>query len=113
MRDLHTGRGLAPAAHAVVRRHLEWPAVAHPEQAAQFAAFGTKGGTFPGVLTGASYVQLRGGGPAAAALFLRDLPPRLEAELARTFAQEALLVRLATDPAFRREARARLSGARR
>ena len=110
MRDLHAGRGLSPAAHAIVRRHLEWPLVAFPELGERLTRLGEKGGALPGVTTDAIYAQAPSGAPAAAALFLRDLPRRLERELAVSFVHQELLLRLALDRDFRAAARARLTG---
>ena len=105
MRDLLEGRRMTRAEHAIARHHLEWPLVATPELADRFMRLGSKGGRLVGVVAESLYVQVPGGPPTAAALFLRDVPPRLERELDRTFAQQELLLRLATDRDFRVRAR--------
>ncbi len=110
MRDMDAGTGLSPAAHAIVERHLEWPLVAFPELGSQLERLGEKGGSLPGVLTDAVYARAPGGPPAAATLFFNDLPPRIEAGLARSAAQQQLLLALATDPAARAKARDVLGG---
>ena len=109
MRDLDAGKGLSPAAHAIVRRHLEWPLVAFPELGSQLERLGEKGGSLPGVLTDALYVRAPGGAPAAATLFFNDLPPRIEAGLAKSGVQQELLLALALEPEARAKARAALA----
>ena len=109
MRDLDAGKGLSPAAHAIVRRHLEWPLVAFPELGSQLERLGEKGGSLPGVLTDALYVRAPGGAPAAATLFFNDLPPRIEAGLAESGVQQELLLALALEPEARAKARAALA----
>jgi len=68
-----------------------------------------KGGSLPGVVTEAAYVKPRGRSGAAVALFLRDLPPKIEASLRKTFVQQQLLLRLASDARYRAKAAQRLA----
>lgn len=46
----------------------------------------------------------RGGQGTAVALFLRDLPADVERTLGETFSQQKLILRLASDRAFRKKA---------
>jgi len=84
---------------------LDWPRRKSKRTARRFDRFLAKGGTLPGVITEVAYVQPAGRAGTAVALFLRDLPPTVEQVLRRTFAQQALVVRLATDAAFLQRAR--------
>lgn len=90
---------------------LDWPRRRHEEVRRGFERFLTKGGSLPGVLTEASYLKPRGGEGLAVALFLRDLPPEIESTLAKTFTQQQLIEKLATDAGFRGRARELLAGA--
>lgn len=107
----------APAEWAQLMRHigrrgnldlvaaLDWPRRRDKQLARRFDRYLIKGGNLPGVITEASYVRPAGGAGTAVALFLRDLPPGVEQTLKKTFAQQKLIVRLATDPAFLDRAR--------
>jgi D-alanyl-D-alanine carboxypeptidase len=106
--DLTAGRGLRPVAAKAVRAALEWPLVAFPGQRATIARFGAKGGSLPGVVTEADYVEMRGQPMLAAALFLRDLPDDVEKSLGTSFAQQAFVQRLAASAKFRAEVARRL-----
>lgn len=108
MARLAAGRGVAPAAEAVVRRHLEWP-LEDPANREVLARFGTKGGTLPGVVAEASYLRPRGKAGLAVTVFLRGLPAGVQRDLGRSFAQQELILRLAADRDFLADARRRLS----
>ena len=84
---------------------LDWPRRQNEQMARRFDRFLAKGGSLPGLITEADYVRPAGRPGAAIALFLRDLPPAVEQTLQRTFAQQKLIVRLATDAAFLERAR--------
>jgi hypothetical protein len=83
-----------------VRRHLAWPHAAYPDATTRFALLGGKAGAIAGVRTEALCVEPRGRTALAAALFLRHVDPEDEERLARSFADQAFLVRLAEDPRF-------------
>lgn len=89
---------------------LDWPRRENEEVRRDFERFLIKGGSLPGVLTQASYLKPREGDGLAVALFLRDLPPDIEGTLAKTFTQQQLIKKLATDEGFRTRARDRLAG---
>ncbi len=91
-------------------RALDWPRRKTPRLARKFDRLMTKGGSLPGVISEASYVRPAGRAGMAIALFLRDLPADVELALSKTFAQQDLILRLATDKVFRERAR-RLLGA--
>ena len=103
---LGDGRGMRAAARDVVRRHLEWP-LEQSGNRTLFDRFATKGGSLPGVLAEASYVQAKGRQALAVAFFLRDLPPPVERALHITFRHQGLILRLAESESFLDEARAR------
>lgn len=84
---------------------LDWPRRQSKQAARQFDRFLAKGGSLPGVITEAAYVRPAGRAGTAFALFLRDLPSDVEQTLHQTFAQQNLIVRLATDAAFLQRAR--------
>jgi beta-lactamase class A len=89
---------------------LDWPRRRSEAFARRFDRYLTKGGSLPGVVTEASYVQPAGRPGVAVALFLRDLPPDGEAILAKTYAQQDLIAKLAEDAAFRQRAQRVLRG---
>jgi len=84
---------------------LDWQRRRSTKAAKTYTHLLSKGGSLPGVITQAAYVQPRGRPGVAVALFLRDLPPDVETTLLETFSQDKLLLRLASDPAFRKRAR--------
>lgn len=84
---------------------LDWPRRGDESVRRAFDRFLAKGGTLPGTITEAAYMRPRGRGGVAVALFLRDLPAGVEATLHRTFTQQQVMIRLATDPAFLERAR--------
>lgn len=81
---------------------LDWPRRAFPENAERYDRYLTKGGDLPGVLTETSYIEPKGRPGTAVALFFRDLPAGVEAELKASFVHQAFLRRIAEDPAFAR-----------
>jgi hypothetical protein len=83
----------------VVNRHLEWPMTFEGNRVTM-EAFGTKGGSLPGVLTEASYIDPRGEKPLSIALFFRDLEARAQRSLQRNFMHQRLMTNLAVDPDF-------------
>ena len=91
---------------------LDWPRRNTPRLARRFDRLMTKGGSLPGVISEASYVRPAGAKGTAIALFLRNLPPDVEQTLTKTFAQQDLILRLATDKPFRERARRVLGAAK-
>ena len=104
-------RRIAHHGDADLIRALDWPRRKTPRLARRFDRLMTKGGSLPGVISEASYVRPARGEGAAIALLLRNLPPDVEQVLAKTFAQQDLILRLATDKAFRERARRMLAAA--
>ncbi len=88
---------------------LEWP-MAFESNQAQFDAFGSKGGSLAGIVTEASYVQPKGGEPWVVALFINDMSGSAWLANMGSFAHQELIVRVATDPAFRDEVASTLEG---
>jgi D-alanyl-D-alanine carboxypeptidase len=113
MAGVITARFSSPEASAIMRRHLEWPLEA-PENREAFTAFGTKGGSLPGVLTEATFVVPShgdfAGQPRISALLLRNLPDDAYQQLRETFFQQELVLRIGTDRSFAEEAKRRLEG---
>ena len=72
-----TGTFVSQEVSAVMREVLEWPMV-EPALGEIFEAFGTKGGSFSGVLTNATYVVAKvgdfSGRPRVCVLFMRRMP---------------------------------------
>lgn len=85
---------------------LEWP-MARGSVNARFDRFGTKGGSLAGVLTAAYFAQPKEGEPRVLALFFRDVPFALWAQLLRRYTQQDVERRLLEEPDF---ARALLGG---
>jgi len=83
---------------------LDWPRRKDAKLRKGYTRVLLKGGSLPGVVTEAAYVKPRGRPGVAVALFLRDLPPNVEASLGKTFVQQQLLLRLASDARYRAKA---------
>lgn len=94
----------------LLRRLLDWPRRQSAQTRKTFDAYLTKGGSFAGVITEVSYIRPRDSEGAAVALFLRDLPLEVMAQMGKSFAQQELVRDLATDPAALTRARERLAG---
>ena len=75
--------------YALARQELQWPMQFKSNQA-DFVVLATKGGSLPGTLTAAYYVETRAHRRRVMALFLHDLPFATWAELSRSFAQQKL-----------------------
>ena len=88
---------------------LDWPRRKDAGLHKNYERVLLKGGSLPGVVTEAAYVRPRGRSGVAVALFLRDLPPKVEASLHKTFVQQQLLLRLASDARYRANAARRLA----
>ena len=104
MARIGRGQGLSPAAAAVLRRHLEWQRE-FPKVAATFSRLGDKGGSLPGSVTEAAHVTAKGRPGIAVAVFLRELPPRIERSVPKSASTQRLILRLTADPAFLARAR--------
>lgn len=86
---------------AIARDALSWPMRRFDSNRARFDVFGAKGGSLPGVLTDAIFIRRKGAARGrAAALFFRRLPPDDWRALMQSYAQQAFLVKLATDDAY-------------
>ncbi|MBW3589464.1 MAG: class A beta-lactamase-related serine hydrolase [Actinobacteria bacterium] len=109
MSTLHTG-SLPVEAIDVTRRHLEWPLQVFPSNRQKFESFGDKGGSLPGVLTEAMYVEPKGGKAWSVALFIRDVPESDWRPLVQSFVHQRFILGLIEDEKLREEANQALSG---
>lgn len=100
MHEIALGPTLSASVRATMESVLNWPRQVFPQVAAQFADFATKGGSLPGVITEASHIRAVSRSGVSIAIFFRDLPSEIDAELGRTFLHQELERRLATDPSF-------------
>lgn len=107
MEQVRTGETFAAPAAATVRRHLEWP-MRLGDNSRLFDRFGTKGGALPGVITEASYLELRDGPAVSVALFLRHLPDGIQAQLLQSYAHQELIRAFAEQPELLTDLAARL-----
>ncbi len=108
MSALH--EGLLPVeAIDVTRRHLEWPLQAFPSNRQKFENLGAKGGSLPGVLTEAMYVEPKGGEAWSVALFMRDVPESDWRLLLQSFVHQRFILGLIEDGKLREEAKQVLS----
>ena len=91
---------ISPEVSRVMRKHLEWP-MQIPGNEESFETFGAKGGSLPGILTEASYLIPKTGDFAGearvAVLFFNRLPEASFNSLAQSYAQQSVLLRLATE----------------
>ncbi|GAA2084799.1 serine hydrolase [Actinomadura alba] len=92
-----TGRGEQAA---LVRRHLEWPMRLGGTLPDGLIRLGGKGGSFPGVLSDATYTVAADGTRRVTALTLRRLAVSDWISLMTSFAHQQMIVRMGTDPAF-------------
>jgi D-alanyl-D-alanine carboxypeptidase len=105
MQAIATGRVLPPKVTALMQPILDWPRDASAANAERFAAYLTKGGSLPGVLTEASYIRMVGQPSGTSiALFFRDLPKDVFASMSTTFVHQQFMVQLAGDVDFLRRA---------
>jgi len=97
MAGVITGTFISPGVSSLMRETLEWP-LADPGLADVFDAFGTKGGSFSGVLTGATYAVPKVGDFAGrarvCALFMRRMPMLPWLSMSLTGAQQVLEIGL-------------------
>lgn len=73
--------------HDAARLRLSWP-MRKPGNQKHFRQWGTKGGSLPGTLTSATYVETNSGRRRVLALFLHDLPFATWVGLSRSYAQQ-------------------------
>lgn len=73
MAALIRGDTLSATAGAVMRAVLSWP-MQFETNRENFFTIGLKGGSFPGIITGAYFAQPKGGQPLVLAIFYHDLP---------------------------------------
>lgn len=108
MERLQRGDLISAAASATMREFLEWPMENEPIRR-EFTAFGTKGGSLPGVLTEATYAMPRSAASGGvAALLLDELPVAVWLSLTQSYLHQDLLRRLLSDPEFFESVRQRL-----
>ena len=108
MERVQRGDLISGTASAAMREYLEWP-MANEPIAREFAAYGTKGGSLPGVLTEATYAVPRNhASGAVAALFLNELPPAVWLTLQDSYLHQDFLRRLLADAEFFETIRQRL-----
>ena len=106
-----TDQLISPEASALMRSHLDWPMDNAPISA-DYADFGTKGGSLAGILTEASYSVPRRGEFAdetrVVVLFMNDIPGTPFGIMAQSFAGQDLQRELMTDPGMVERASAAL-----
>ncbi|WP_110519040.1 serine hydrolase [Herpetosiphon llansteffanensis] len=94
---------ISPAVSQTMREFLEWP-MTIPGNDTMFTHFGTKGGSLPGILTEAMFIQPAQGEWAdrtkVVVLFFNQLPEQPWLGLMQSFMQQQFAVQLALDPAF-------------
>lgn len=108
MSSLHEG-SLPVEAIDVTRRHLEWPLQAFPSNRQKFESFGAKGGSLPGVLTEAMYIEPKGSKAWSVAMFMRDVPAKDWRPLVQSFVHQRFILGLIEDDELRDEAKQALS----
>lgn len=92
-----TGDGFHGHAALIMRRHLEWPLRAFPDTVRRLKSFGTKGGSLPGVVTEATYLQPVDEELLGVAVFFHDLSVDDWMQLTRTLVHQQLLLQVATE----------------
>jgi D-alanyl-D-alanine carboxypeptidase len=89
---------------AMLTHSLGWPLIAFPTNGDTFSTFYAKGGSLPGVATDVLLVvPVKEAKPYALALFFKDLPIDVYAQLQKTYVQQDFMRQLALDPAFRKK----------
>lgn len=108
MARVHDGTLPAPIAR-VMRTHLSWP-MALGQNGDTYDAIASKGGSLPGMLTGASYFKRKDREEAmVVALFLQRLPAPVYESLSRSYLQQIFEQKLHRDPAFFEQVRRALA----
>ena len=108
MERVQRGELISAAASATMREFLEWP-MENDRIRSEFTAFGTKGGSLPGVLTEATYAALRDAAASSVVtVFFDGLPLAVWFKLIQSALHQDLLRQLLTDPDFFEEVRQRL-----
>ena len=87
MNAIFTGELFGADESVIMREYLEW-AMEFPGIQQLFDAFGTKGGSLPGILTSAYFVQPVEGDPVIFSLFFRNLPLDIHQAWSQTFDQQ-------------------------
>lgn len=88
----YAGSAFSDTAKMFMQDTLNWILAAEPRNKDMYAALGTKGGAWAGILTGVWYVQPHGGGATRLAVLYRELPIPLWGELSTTGAHQNLEV---------------------
>ena len=90
---------ISPEVSEIMQGILEWP-MEQPGTEESLVTFGAKGGNLPGVITEAFYLTPKAGDfanqPRVAVLLMNRLPDQAYADLSETFAQQQLLLALAS-----------------
>jgi len=89
MAELLRGNVLSATAGSVMRAALSWP-MQFEANRERFFTIGLKGGSLPGILTGAYFAQPKTGVPMVLVVFYRDLPPEIYQTWLRSYAQQEL-----------------------
>jgi D-alanyl-D-alanine carboxypeptidase len=111
MAGVITGTFISPGVSALMRKTLEWP-MADPQLALVFEAFGTKGGSFSGVLTSAMYdvpkVGDFAGRTRVCVLLMRRMPMLAWLSMSLTGAEQVLQLGLLGSRDFTEKVRSTL-----
>ena len=89
MAELLRGNVLSATAGSVMRAALSWP-MQFEANRDRFFTIGLKGGSLPGILTGAYFAQPKTGMPMVLVMFYRHLPPETYQTWLRSYAQQEL-----------------------
>ena len=89
MATVQRGDTLLPTAVAVMHSVLQWP-MQFENNRDHFLAVGMKGGSLPGILTGAYFAQPKGGRPLVLTVFYHDLAPDRYMEWLHSYQQQEL-----------------------
>lgn len=108
MGQVATDTFFSPEVTAIMRPHLEWP-MQFEENQARFTSLGSKGGSFVGVMTGATYYIPKtgdfAGQPRVVVLFMNDIPFSAWLTLAQNFAHQGFEFEVATNNTFATQVR--------
>ncbi len=89
MATVQRGDTLLPTAVAVMHSVLQWP-MQFENNREHFLAVGMKGGSLPGILTGAYFAQPKGSRPLVLAVFYHDLAPDRYVDWLHSYQQQEL-----------------------
>jgi len=109
MAGVATGTHISPSASRFMAQQLEWP-MTFEKNRERFEAFGTKGGSLPGILTEASYVHPVGGERWAVAVFANDMSGSAWFGAMERYVHQKFIAAIAEDPEFRARVAERFGG---